>query len=179
LPKNSGSTWPLDWDRAGYLFTGTRKAKCPRCGKTFELHDEDIWSWKWRGEILCSYTCLRHCEKEGLKPDGRKKKLTPEQRKAIAEDVASGMPRKQVCAKYHIGWAKIADVIAKEGVRGRPRSTQTDEMLAASREAIIEAYLNGVPASEISKQYHVGYYRITELLRAAGIEIKGRGKKTE
>lgn len=39
---------------------------CPVCGKKFVVWDRELYQWKFKNEIYCSYTCMRTEEKKHL-----------------------------------------------------------------------------------------------------------------
>lgn len=61
--------------------------KCPECGKVFCVELTEIWTFRERDVLLCSWGCVRRREKrreEAAAARARKKqKLTPAQREAM------------------------------------------------------------------------------------------------
>lgn len=66
---------------------------CPVCGKKFCVWDKELYQWKFKEEIYCSYTCMRTEEKKYLnneklfsESDFEKQKL-PEKYKEVYSDL--------------------------------------------------------------------------------------------
>lgn len=66
---------------------------CPVCGKKFCVWDKDIYQWKFKEEVFCSYTCMREVEKKFLnyeklfEEEGFEKPKLPETYKEVYSDL--------------------------------------------------------------------------------------------
>ncbi len=66
---------------------------CPICGKKFCVWDEEIYQWKFKEDIFCSYTCMRTVEKKYLDSErlfaeeGIKKQKLPQEYREVYGDL--------------------------------------------------------------------------------------------
>lgn len=66
---------------------------CPICGKKFTVWDRELYQWKFKENIYCSYTCMRVDEKKHLSlekifEDGvTEKEKLPEELKEVYSDL--------------------------------------------------------------------------------------------
>lgn len=66
---------------------------CPVCGKRFCVWDKEIYQWKFKEDLFCSYTCMRTVEKKYLSAEkifqesGFEKPKLPEQYRNVYFDL--------------------------------------------------------------------------------------------
>lgn len=109
----------------------------------------------------------------------RKKSLHGEDALRAAEDYASGMAMKEICAKYGVGDCAVRTAARDAGYARRPRGGKTRKITDEVADEMVRLYAEGLGQMAIAQQLNCSSPVVSRILRQRGVEIRGNDKTGE
>ena len=99
------------------------------------------------------------------------RRLTPAEVAEFCEAYRHGGNVREWARKFDVHRSTLHEIVRRQGLERLP------EIVTPEQKVLADAYAQGATLAELAAQYQMGPNRVARQLRAAGVELRPRGRR--